>query len=231
MVCPYVNPVARIESKLSPIAGLTLFPPVSWRLLGREVLFLSEKAIFNGAKAIRGGIPLVFPQVSYYTTWFEGHAPSLCGCDGDHPTQSRLSVFPRLFYVCFVCSCLVVHLVHRSKESQRNKDGSDVRESGSAPGWDGKCVVSFYPFAGHVGHVYHDDQVYVCRTCVGILSADTEVPATFDLIPPICLPLFRAFVCPINSLGSRTRPCPATGSRVRRLGSCRRRRCPRSRAT
>ncbi|CAM9604716.1 unnamed protein product [Scytosiphon promiscuus] len=29
---------------------------------GSEVLFLSEKAIFNGAKAIRGGIPLVFPQ-------------------------------------------------------------------------------------------------------------------------------------------------------------------------
>eukprot|EP00903_Cladosiphon_okamuranus_P009477 g9031.t1 len=29
---------------------------------GREVLFLSEKAVFNGAKAIRGGIPLVFPQ-------------------------------------------------------------------------------------------------------------------------------------------------------------------------
>lgn len=31
--------------------------------IGRDVIFLSEKAIFNGAKAIRGGIPLVFPQV------------------------------------------------------------------------------------------------------------------------------------------------------------------------
>ena len=31
--------------------------------LGREVLFLSKKAVLNGAKAIRGGIPLVFPQV------------------------------------------------------------------------------------------------------------------------------------------------------------------------
>ncbi|CAM9171816.1 unnamed protein product [Ectocarpus fasciculatus] len=29
---------------------------------GSDVLFLSEKAVFNGAKAIRGGIPLVFPQ-------------------------------------------------------------------------------------------------------------------------------------------------------------------------
>eukprot|EP00904_Undaria_pinnatifida_P007942 jgi/Undpi1/4278/HiC_scaffold_17.g07644.m1 len=29
---------------------------------GREVLFLSKEAVFNGAKAIRGGIPLVFPQ-------------------------------------------------------------------------------------------------------------------------------------------------------------------------
>ncbi|CAN0547769.1 unnamed protein product, partial [Ectocarpus sp. 8 AP-2014] len=31
--------------------------------IGNDVLFLSEKAVFNGAKAIRGGIPLVFPQV------------------------------------------------------------------------------------------------------------------------------------------------------------------------
>lgn len=30
------------------------------------MLFLSEKAVFNGSKAIRGGIPLVFPQVSYH---------------------------------------------------------------------------------------------------------------------------------------------------------------------
>ena len=30
------------------------------------MLFVSEKAVFNGAKAIRGGIPLVFPQVRKY---------------------------------------------------------------------------------------------------------------------------------------------------------------------
>jgi glucose-6-phosphate 1-epimerase len=29
---------------------------------GKEKLFLSSKAILNGTKAIRGGIPLVFPQ-------------------------------------------------------------------------------------------------------------------------------------------------------------------------
>ena len=29
---------------------------------GREILFLSSQAVFDGAKAIRGGIPIVFPQ-------------------------------------------------------------------------------------------------------------------------------------------------------------------------
>jgi glucose-6-phosphate 1-epimerase len=34
----------------------------SWKSKDSEKLFLSELAIFNGVKAIRGGIPLVFPQ-------------------------------------------------------------------------------------------------------------------------------------------------------------------------
>ena len=35
----------------------------SWKVAGgREMLLLSRKAVFNGKKAIRGGIPLVFPQ-------------------------------------------------------------------------------------------------------------------------------------------------------------------------
>eukprot|EP00747_Dinoflagellata_sp_TGD_P185856 gnl/TRDRNA2_/TRDRNA2_42612_c0_seq1.p1 gnl/TRDRNA2_/TRDRNA2_42612_c0~~gnl/TRDRNA2_/TRDRNA2_42612_c0_seq1.p1 ORF type:complete len:320 (+),score=63.06 gnl/TRDRNA2_/TRDRNA2_42612_c0_seq1:67-1026(+) len=34
----------------------------SYKFKGNEVIFVSEKAIFNGAKAIRGGVPLVFPQ-------------------------------------------------------------------------------------------------------------------------------------------------------------------------
>lgn len=34
----------------------------SWKHNGEEKLFCSEKAIFNGVKAIRGGIPVVFPQ-------------------------------------------------------------------------------------------------------------------------------------------------------------------------
>lgn len=35
---------------------------VSWLVAGEEKLFVSEKAILDGSKAIRGGIPLVFPQ-------------------------------------------------------------------------------------------------------------------------------------------------------------------------
>ncbi|KAG0050088.1 hypothetical protein BGZ83_005140 [Gryganskiella cystojenkinii] len=38
--------------------GATL---TSWKVQGAERIFLSEKAILDGSKAIRGGIPLVFP--------------------------------------------------------------------------------------------------------------------------------------------------------------------------
>lgn len=34
----------------------------SWKNRGEEILFCSEKAIFDGKKAIRGGIPVVFPN-------------------------------------------------------------------------------------------------------------------------------------------------------------------------
>lgn len=35
---------------------------VSWVHKGKERLFMSKKAVMDGSKAIRGGIPLVFPQ-------------------------------------------------------------------------------------------------------------------------------------------------------------------------
>ncbi|XP_045481885.1 putative glucose-6-phosphate 1-epimerase [Harmonia axyridis] len=35
---------------------------VSWRVNNQEQLFVSKEAIFDGKKAIRGGIPFVFPQ-------------------------------------------------------------------------------------------------------------------------------------------------------------------------
>lgn len=34
----------------------------SWKCKGSEVLFLSKQAVFDGKKAIRGGIPVVFPN-------------------------------------------------------------------------------------------------------------------------------------------------------------------------
>ena len=39
--------------------GATL---TSWKFKNKEMLFISNKAILNGTKAIRGGIPIVFPQ-------------------------------------------------------------------------------------------------------------------------------------------------------------------------
>ncbi|KAI6650879.1 Glucose-6-phosphate 1-epimerase isoform X1 [Oopsacas minuta] len=34
----------------------------SWRHKGEEILFLSSKAVFDNVKAIRGGVPICFPQ-------------------------------------------------------------------------------------------------------------------------------------------------------------------------
>lgn len=35
---------------------------LSWKCAGKEILFLSKQAVLDNSKAIRGGIPLVFPQ-------------------------------------------------------------------------------------------------------------------------------------------------------------------------
>ena len=35
---------------------------LSWTVAGRERLYLSPRALFDGRSAIRGGIPLCFPQ-------------------------------------------------------------------------------------------------------------------------------------------------------------------------
>ncbi|CAB3990399.1 glucose-6-phosphate 1-epimerase [Paramuricea clavata] len=34
----------------------------SWKCKGKEILFVSKQAVFDGKKAIRGGIPVVFPN-------------------------------------------------------------------------------------------------------------------------------------------------------------------------
>jgi len=42
---------------------------VSWRVNNQEQLFVSKQALFDGKKAIRGGIPVVFP---HFGPWSEG---------------------------------------------------------------------------------------------------------------------------------------------------------------
>jgi glucose-6-phosphate 1-epimerase len=56
--------IVGIHGKDSSSAKLHLFGAtiVSWIVDGKERLFLSSKAALDGSKAIRGGIPLVFPQ-------------------------------------------------------------------------------------------------------------------------------------------------------------------------
>ena len=54
---------------------LTLFGAtiLSFTIKGREILFVSQKAVFDQAKPIRGGIPLVFPQFGAGTGELPSH--------------------------------------------------------------------------------------------------------------------------------------------------------------
>ena len=45
-------------AEISPFGGQVL----RWRCRGRERLFLSPQAVFDGSAAIRGGVPVIFPQ-------------------------------------------------------------------------------------------------------------------------------------------------------------------------
>ncbi|XP_050401052.2 uncharacterized protein LOC126817922 [Patella vulgata] len=47
------------NTALVHLHGATL---LSWKVNGEEILFVSEKSVFDGKKAIRGGIPIVFPN-------------------------------------------------------------------------------------------------------------------------------------------------------------------------
>ena len=56
---------ATIEASLPSGESVTVYlygaTVTSWKANGQEQLFLSEKALLDGSKPIRGGIPLVFP--------------------------------------------------------------------------------------------------------------------------------------------------------------------------
>ncbi len=58
---------------------------ISWKSGGRENLFLSDKTPLDGSKAVRGGIPLVFPVcfsmqafalISHFLSFFCFHLPT-----------------------------------------------------------------------------------------------------------------------------------------------------------
>lgn len=43
---------------------------ISWCRDGKEMLFLSSKALLDGSKPIRGGIPLVFRKINQANTLY-----------------------------------------------------------------------------------------------------------------------------------------------------------------
>ncbi|ESP01222.1 hypothetical protein LOTGIDRAFT_111836 [Lottia gigantea] len=59
-------------SALIHLHGATV---LSWKVNGKEMLFVSEKSVFDGKKAIRGGIPIVFPQ---FGPWASGPQHGFC---------------------------------------------------------------------------------------------------------------------------------------------------------
>lgn len=52
------------QSNSNTSVSISLFgaTTLSWKVNGEEKLWLSEKAILDGTKAVRGGIPIVFPR-------------------------------------------------------------------------------------------------------------------------------------------------------------------------
>eukprot|EP00730_Choanoeca_flexa_P019377 TRINITY_DN9460_c0_g1_i1.p1 TRINITY_DN9460_c0_g1~~TRINITY_DN9460_c0_g1_i1.p1 ORF type:complete len:342 (+),score=62.48 TRINITY_DN9460_c0_g1_i1:3-1028(+) len=65
-VCQAVELVKGASRALVHLHGATL---TSWTYQGEELIFLSDKAVHNGKKALRGGIPLVFPK---FGAWEHG---------------------------------------------------------------------------------------------------------------------------------------------------------------
>jgi glucose-6-phosphate 1-epimerase len=61
--------LGQLRAKVS-LFGATV---LSFTIQEKEVLFVSEQAIFDGAKPIRGGIPLVFPQFGAGTGELPSH--------------------------------------------------------------------------------------------------------------------------------------------------------------
>jgi len=53
-----VHPTGKASCEIY-LQGATV---TSWKIFGQELLYLSPKAVFAPGKAIRGGIPIVFPQ-------------------------------------------------------------------------------------------------------------------------------------------------------------------------
>ena len=69
-----MSPMRKIELKHGKgNSSLTVVPfgasVISWIVDGQEKIFVSKKAVMDGTKAIRGGIPICFPN---FGPWSEG---------------------------------------------------------------------------------------------------------------------------------------------------------------
>ena len=70
-----MSPTRKIELKHGKgNSSLTVVPfgasVISWIVDGQEKIFVSKKAVMDGTKAIRGGIPICFPN---FGPWSEGN--------------------------------------------------------------------------------------------------------------------------------------------------------------
>ena len=66
MIRIYVSPLVTKSPPSIALYGATL---TSWSVAGEELIFVSPRAVRDGSKAIRGGIPICWPA---FGPWAEG---------------------------------------------------------------------------------------------------------------------------------------------------------------
>ncbi len=179
-------PAIRIQAPDGAEATITLYGAhlVSWKGAdGRERMFMSEKSVLDGSKAIRGGVPVIFPQFATrgsgsgmrhgfarVSNWrledsgLEGDAAwaSFDLAAGDLPT-SVADAWPHTFALC-------LRVAVRAKQLDMTLT---VRNLGAAP----------FPFSAAL-HTYHLVPDVCAVRIEGISSDEISVIDKLDEVYP-----------------------------------------------
>jgi len=111
---------------------------VSWSVGGEEIIFVSPKAVMDGTKAIRGGIPICFPsfgpwslgpQHGFARTSVWKREGEISTDEGGNPTASLIltdgehsKAWPHLFYIALRVTLGVSSIILKLEVKNMNKD-------------------------------------------------------------------------------------------------------------